>query len=82
MVSSGSHGGGSLPVAVQILWRPGGKAIHIAVIHAKGGGNEYGILNFHVRCALFARLLNIVTLHVLAALLHFAGDGEQRLELV
>ena len=82
MISAGRHGGGSFPVAVQILRCPRGKAIHIAVVHAEGGGNQYSIVNFLIRSTLRARLVNIVRLHVLAALLHFAGNGEQRLEFV
>ena len=68
-------------IGAGILRRPRGKAIYIAVVHAKGGGNEYGVMDLDVGGALGPGATHCVGGDILTALLNLRSDGEECFEL-
>ena len=89
---SGFDGGGEVAFGGQVLahfcvhlgvfWLPGGEAVDVAVAQSAGGGDEDGGVDCEVGCALFAGLCDIFWGDVFAALLDFAGDGEEGFQFV
>ena len=53
-IAIASHPGGPFAVGCGILRGPCCEAIHVTVVHAEGGGNQYGVVNFLVGGALLA----------------------------
>jgi hypothetical protein len=68
-------------IGFGILGRPGGKAIHIPVVHAKGCCNEHCVMNLKVCSSQRASPVHCFSGDVLAALLHLPGDGEESFKL-
>ena len=73
-----SHAG----VHCGIFGLPGSQSVDVAVVHAECGGDEDGVVNLQIGCALFAGVRDVVGGDVLSALLDLACDGEEGLELV
>ena len=64
-----------------IVWLPGAETIHIAVVHAKGSGDQHRIVNLLVRRAQRPRGFDILSRNMLAALLNLSRNNEETLEL-
>lgn len=69
------------PVVCGILRLPGRKAIDISIEHAEGCSNEDRIVDLTISCPLSSCCSDVFGRDVLATLLHFSGDGKQRLKL-
>ena len=69
-------------VGAEIRRRRSAQSIHIPVEQTKGGGDQYSIMDILVGSACLAGRGYIFRLYGLTALLHFAGDRQQRLQLV
>src|SRR6185437_1421645 len=57
------------------------QTIDVAVVHAERSGDQHRVMDFEIGCAEGASLGYVFGGDALAALLHFACDCEQRLEL-
>src|SRR5215471_11402253 len=60
----------------------GRQAVDVAVVHAECGGDENGVVNLEICCAKVARMFHVFRRDVLATLLNFSGNYEERFELV
>jgi hypothetical protein len=69
-------------ITLRIVRRPGGKTVHVTIEHAEGGGDQHRVVNFLVRGAVFARAIDVRRGDLLAALLNFSGNCQQRFQLV
>jgi hypothetical protein len=72
----------TLAINFGIRGGPGSQSVDVAVVHAEGCGDEHGVVDLLVGGAFPTCALDIFGRDLLAALLHFAGDRKQRLELV
>jgi hypothetical protein len=66
-------------VELVIFRREGGEPVHVAVVHAEGGGDKHGIVDFEIGSPFGAGAGNILCGDSVAALLHLAGDGQKSL---
>src|ERR1700727_1047164 len=62
--------------------RPRGQTMHIAVVHAKRGGNRDCIVNFFIGCALLPCASDIFICDLLSASLYYAGNREPGFQLL
>ena len=62
-------------IVVGICGLPRIQAVDIAIEHAKGRGNQNGVVDLFVSSALLARTCDIVRCDVFAPFLDFAGNS-------
>src|ERR1035438_5281863 len=63
-----------LPIHFGIGRRPGGKAIHVAIVHTECGGDQNGVVNLLIRRAMLTGTRNVLASDILAALLDLSRD--------
>ena len=80
-VAVASYALAAFAIKSLIVGLVGAKAIDVAVVHAEGGGDEDGVVNLKVGCALLARGFDVGGGDEFAVLLHLAGDDEECFEL-
>jgi hypothetical protein len=74
--------GSVFPVGVRVFGSPGGQAVDIAVVHAKSRGDQHGVVDLLVGCALLAGTIDILGLDRVAAEPHLLGDVQQRFQFL
>jgi hypothetical protein len=71
-----------LVVDGRIGRREGREAVNVTVVHAEGRGDQDRVVDFNVCGTFGARLFDVNVRHLFAALLHLAGNRQQRFQLV
>jgi len=68
-------------ISFLLLRSPGGKTIHVAVVHAEGRGDQDCVVYLGISCALLASTRDVFRGDALATLLDVPGDVQERFEL-
>ena len=67
-------------ISFLFLWSPGGKTVHVAVVHAEGRGDQDCVVNLGVSCAFLASASDVFRSDTSAALLDMPGDVQKCFE--